>query len=117
MIAAAFALINFSAVSIRAFNPTLLEKYKAISKPDVTKIIGVGQVCDLVGIIVGAFLTEYVGRKPLVILGFLGAGIGTYVIPFTKSTTLLAAAIGLQQLAQAWIFQVMMVRVSCTFVR
>ena len=116
MIAVTFALVEFSAISVRIFNPTLLEKYKAMGAQNVTKIIGVGQVCDLVGIIIGAFLTECVGRKPLVILGFFGAGIGTFAIPFTKNAVLLAAAIGLQQLAQAWIFQVMMVRVSFAFV-
>ena len=117
MIAAAFGFVNFSSVSVRAFNPTLFEKYKGIGTQEITNIIGVGQVCDLVGILICTLLTEFVGRKPLVIFGFLGAGIGTFVIPFTAKATILAAAVGLQQLTQAWVWIGMMVRFCCTFVR
>ena len=113
VLAATFTFANFAAVGVRTFNPTLLEKFVGIGKQEVTNIIGIGQVCDVVGILICTILTEFVGRKPLVIFGFLFAGIGTFVIPFTKNATLLSAAIGLQQLTQAWVVLAIMVRLCC----
>ena len=113
MIAVVFSLVNFSSVILRAFNPTVLEKYKGISKQDLTTIIGAGQGFNLVGILLCTLLTEFVGRKPIVIIGFIAAGVGTFVIPFTKNVVLLSVSVGIQQLSQSWVYIAMMVRTAC----
>ena len=112
MVTAVYTLFNFAGMSMRAFNPTILEKYKGMNNEQVTTIVGVSQVCDLLGVLLGAFLMERLGRKPLVIFGFFAAGIATFVVPFTDNMVFLAAALSVQQLSNVWIYQITTVGLS-----
>ena len=115
MIAILFTLFNFAAMSMRAFNPTAFEQYKKMANAEVTSIIGVSEMCDLMGVILGAVLMTRLGRKPLILFGFFAASIATLTVPFTDNMIYLSAALGAQQLSSVWIYQVTTVRLSYVF--
>ena len=112
MIGITFLLFNFAATSVRIFTPTMLEKHNGVDKQSMAVIVGAGQVSELVIIPLCMVLIELLGRKPLVIVGFVNSGLGTLVLPLAKTVPVLAAALSLQQLSQACVFISMMVRAS-----
>lgn len=74
--------------------------------------MAVATASDFAGIVVGAVLVDRMGRRVLVVLGFIGGAIGTVLIVYVEGVALLALTSGGQQLFQAWAWIVMMVYVA-----
>jgi hypothetical protein len=101
-----WAFIAFASPGVRAVGPTYYEKAKGLVHKDVTKVQAVATAADFMGLVLAALLVDLIGRRWIIVIGFLGAMGSTFVIAGLGAKTVwpLAVAVGMQQLFQAWVW-------------